>query len=219
MEVYNCFFRAELAEFELLWAARDDALGALFGRSGTRRLQDDHVVIQVEAAAFEQCVIELDAIRHEDPYEQSHARQIGHLLLALDLIARHGRRYGTTRTERRLAAPPVVAAVLEAFDTDLARHWTLAALSNEVYVGSFHLAHEFKRWMGVSPMAYLSQLRAKRAAILLAGTDDSIASIGRAVGWPEPAAFSRQFSKAFGVSPREFRRRRAGAPVAEDIPG
>ena len=56
MEVYNCFFRAELAEFELLWAARDDALGALFGRSGTRRLQDDHVVIQVDPAAFEQCV-------------------------------------------------------------------------------------------------------------------------------------------------------------------
>ena len=94
MEVYNCFFRAELAEFELLWAARDDALGALFGRGGTRRLQDDHVVIQVDPAAFEQCIRELDAIRHEDPSERSHARQIGHLLLALDLIARHGRRYG-----------------------------------------------------------------------------------------------------------------------------
>ena len=53
MKVYNCFFRAELAEFELLWAARDDALGALFGRGGTRRLQDDHVVIEVDPAAFE----------------------------------------------------------------------------------------------------------------------------------------------------------------------
>ena len=63
MEVYNCFFRAELAEFELLWAARDDDLVALFGRSGTRRPQDDHVVMQVDRAAFEQCVGELDAIR------------------------------------------------------------------------------------------------------------------------------------------------------------
>ena len=122
MEVYNCFFRAELAEFELLWAARDDALGALFGRSGTKRLPDDHVVIQVDASAFEQCVIELDAIRHEDPSERSHARQIGHLLLALDLIARHGQRYGPAPTERRLATPRVVTAVLDAFDADLARH-------------------------------------------------------------------------------------------------
>jgi len=218
MEVYNCFFRAELGEFELLWAARDDDLVALFGRSGTRRPQDDHVVMEVDPAPFEQCIRELDAIRHEDPSERSHARQIGHLLLALDLIARHGRRYGQAAPERRLATPRVVAAVLDAFDGDLARHWTLADLSTEVYVGSFHLAHEFKRWMGVSPMAYLSHLRAKRAATLLGGTDDSIASIGRAVGWPEPAAFSRQFSKTFGVSPREFRRRRAALHADEAVP-
>jgi len=218
MEVYNCFFRAELSEFELLWAARDDALGALFGGGRARRVEGDHIVIQVEQAAFEQCIGELDAIRHEDPSERSHARQIGHLLLALDLIARHGRRYGPTSGDRRPAIPRVVAAVLNAFDADLARHWTLADLSAEVYVGSFHLAHEFKRWMGVSPMAYLARRRAERAGILLAGTDDPIASIGRAVGWPEPAAFSRQFSKAFGVSPREFRRRRAEAPTFEDVP-
>ena len=218
MEVYNCFFRAELSEFELLWAARDDALGALFGRSGTQRLKDDHVVIQVDRVAFEQCVTELDAIRYEDPSERSHARQIGHLLLALDLIARHGQRYGPAPTERRLATPRVVTAVLDAFDADLARHWTLADLSTEVYVGSFHLAHEFKRSMGISPMAYLARRRAERAGVLLAGTDDSIASIGRAVGWPEPAAFSRQFSKAFGVSPREFRRRRAESPTFDNEP-
>jgi AraC-like DNA-binding protein/quercetin dioxygenase-like cupin family protein len=218
MEVYNCFFRAELSDFELLWAARDDALGALFGGGRIRRLEDDHVVIQVERSAFARCVVELEAIRLEDPSERSHAREIGHLLLALDLIARHGQQYGLSPTDRRLATPRVVAAVLEAFDTDLARHWTLADLSNEVYVGSFHLAHEFKRWMGVSPMAYLARSRAKRAGMLLAGTDDSIASIGRAVGWPDPAAFSRQFSKAFGVSPREFRRRRAESPKIEDVP-
>ena len=113
MEVYNCFFRAELAEFELLWAARDDALVALFGRGGARRLHDDHVVMQVDQPAFDQCVSELDAIRHEDPSERSHARQIGHLLLALDLIARHGRRYGPTPSEQRLATPRVVSAVLD----------------------------------------------------------------------------------------------------------
>ena len=84
-----------------------------------------------------------------------------------------------------------MAAVLEAFDTDLARHWTLAALSNEVYVGSFHLAHEFKRWMGVSPMAYLSQLRAKRAAILL-GRDRRLDRVDRP---------SRRVARARGILP------------------
>jgi len=67
---------------------------------------------------------------------------------------------------------------LDLIDQDLARRWTLADLSHEVFVGSFHLAHEFKRWVGAT------------------------------LGWPEPASFSRHFRKAFGASPREYRRRR-----------
>jgi AraC family L-rhamnose operon transcriptional activator RhaR len=211
VEVYNCFFRSELADFELLWAARDDALVTLFGRGSPSRRGDGdaHVVTQLDPAAFDECIAELDSIRGEDPSERSHAREIGHLLLALDVVARDGRQLVPIPPERRRAMPRVVEAVLGAFDEDLARRWTLAELSNEVFVGSFHLAHEFKRCVGVSPMAYLTQRRAERAGILLAASDESIAAIGRAVGWPEPAAFSRQFSKAYGVSPREFRRRRA----------
>lgn len=110
--------------------------------------------------------------------------------------------------ERRPATPRVVSAALELIEEDLARRWTLAELSREVFVGSFHLAHEFKRWVGIAPMAYANQRRAERAAVLLSGTDDSIGAIGRAVGWPEPASFSRHFRQAFGVSPREYRRRR-----------
>jgi AraC-like DNA-binding protein len=219
VEVYNCFFRSELADFELLWAARDDGLVTLFGRASASRRGDGdgHVVSQLDPAGFDECIAELDSIRNQESGERSHAREIGHLLLALDVVARHGQRLVPTAPARRRAMPRVVEAALGAFDDDLARRWTLGDLSNEVFVGSFHLAHEFKRWVGVSPMAYLAQRRAERAGILLAASDESIAAIGRAVGWPEPPAFSRQFSKAYGVSPREFRRRRAELH-AEDLP-
>ena len=212
--IVNCFVRAELLEFELLWASRDDALIKLFGRAAPQPTHVvDHVLAQLDSDALDACIKELDAIELMDPSERSHANEIGHLLLALDIVARHGHYQLPTPPERRPSMPRVVSAALEAIDGDLARRWTLADLSHEVFVGSFHLAHEFKRWVGVAPMAYLAQRRAERAAVLLAGTDDSAAAIGRAVGWPEPAAFSRRFSKAFGVSPREFRRRRAGRDV------
>ena len=64
-------------------------------------------------------------------------------------------------------------------------------------------------------MHYLAQLRAERACVMLARTDDSVASIGAAVGWPDPAYFSRRFRAIFGMSPREYRhRQRAGGVPA-----
>lgn len=205
MVAYNCFFRSELSEFELLWASRDGALVTLFGRGAAR---PDHVVTQLDPEALSDCIAELDAIKEMEPSDRSHASEIGHLLLALDVITRHGQYQVSVPPARRPATPRIVSAAVDLIEQDPARRWTLAGLSREVFAGSFHLAHEFKRWIGISPIAYASQRRAERAAVLLSGTDDSIGAIGRAVGWPDPASFSRHFHKAFGVSPREYRRRR-----------
>ena len=206
--VYNCFFRAELPEFELLWAARDGALTTLFGRGVTR---PDHVMTHLDPDGVRDFIAELDAIREIEPADRSRAIEIGHLLLALDIITRRGQSPDTLPRATRPAMPRIVSAAVELIDQDPARHWALADLSREVYVGSFHLAHEFKRCVGMSPIAYVNQRRVERAAVLLAGTDDPIGDIGRAVGWPDPASLSRHFHKAFGVSPREYRRRRDGS--------
>ena len=42
-------------------------------------------------------------------------------------------------------------------------------------------------------MAYLSQLRAKHAAVLLLHSDEPVTSIGRVVGWPDQSGFARRF--------------------------
>ena len=66
------------------------------------------------------------------------------------------------------------------------------------------------RCLGVPPIHYLSLLRAERAAVMLVRTDDSVAFIGAAVGWPDPAYFSRRFRAVYGVSPRDYRHRHRG---------
>ena len=107
--------------------------------------------------------------------------------------------------------PSSVATALALIEDDVAFPWTLAELSRLTYVGPTHLARSFARSLGMPPMHYLTQIRAERAAVMLTRTDDTVASIGAAVGWPDPAYFSRRFRAVFGMSPRDFRhRQRAG---------
>ncbi len=214
--VHNCFIRAELPDFELLWASRDDALSTLFGRRrGARRSPGgDVVIIQLDTATALECVAELEAIESPGASMPSRAKEIGHLLLALDRITRHGTLVSRTRPAPRPSVPNAVSIALEAIELDLTKHWTLDALSREVFVSSFYLAHEFTRWIGVAPQAYANRLRAERAAQLLVSTDDAIAAVGAAVGWPEPAAFARHFRRAFATSPRAYRKRTRMPPGA-----
>ncbi|MGH7145057.1 MAG: helix-turn-helix domain-containing protein, partial [Planctomycetota bacterium] len=74
-----------------------------------------------------------------------------------------------------------------------------------------HFCRVFKNATGLSPMAYLTQLRLDRASALLTDTDKPIIDVGLACGFQDPGYFARVFKKAFSKSPREFRRRGAQA--------
>jgi AraC family L-rhamnose operon transcriptional activator RhaR len=57
------------------------------------------------------------------------------------------------------------------------------------------------------PMAYLAQLRAEHAAVLLLHSDEPITSIGRRVGWPDQSNFARRFKAHYGLSATAYRKR------------
>ncbi len=206
MRVLNCFFRAELDELELSWAFRDTALRRLFYPSGPAvpRGERPVVVRQLDERELGRMLDALESIRALPPERRTHAAELGHLLVALDCLAA-----GATTGPARLADRPVtsqlVAQACELLEQDLTYQWTLADLSARLYVGPFHLARQFVRCVGMPPMRYLARWRAQRAAGLLVSTDQSVAAIGTAVGWPDPSQFSRRFRAEFGVSPRAYR--------------
>src|SRR4051812_1217238 len=68
------------------------------------------------------------------------------------------------------------------------------------------LQRVFAEMGGGSFRATLSAVRMGRARRLLADTDMPIGDIGRLVGYPMPAQFSKAFRHRHGMSPREYRK-------------
>ncbi|WP_375489542.1 helix-turn-helix transcriptional regulator, partial [uncultured Mycobacterium sp.] len=65
----------------------------------------------------------------------------------------------------------------------IAEPWTLQALAEEIHLSRSQLVRAFDATVGMSPMAYLRQMRVERMARVLVSTDLSIAEAARLVGW------------------------------------
>lgn len=206
MRVYNCLFRAELIDAELMWARRDRLLGPLFEPARASAPGSGSTFVELTEPAVRKLVQTLEPIRAGEA--TSRPAQLARLLLALEIFAEAAR---PARGVEAQESSPLVADAMELLARDLAHPWSLDELSSRMFVGRFHLARTFARCVGQPPMHYLARLRAERAAALLASTDLPVAVIGSEVGWPDPAYFSRRFRAAFGVSPRDYRRHRSNA--------
>lgn len=62
----------------------------------------------------------------------------------------------------------------------------------------------FKKYLGVNPTEYMSNLRLQRARMLLSETNMSVTEIALACGYGSSSNFSKSFRKKFGVSPNRF---------------
>jgi AraC family L-rhamnose operon transcriptional activator RhaR len=201
--VYNCFVRVEAARFDISWAQRDPRLSFLFApAAGTPR---QAITMDLDEQALVECHAHLEAIRLRPLDDRSEAHDLGHLLLALDVLARRLGPDDVGQGVASPAAPTVVRAAIRLLDEDLRRHWTLDELAGELCVGVFYLVRLFKQWVGLPPIAYANQRRAERAAVLLTSTDEPIAAIGAEVGWPDASHFARRFRQVHGSGPRAYR--------------
>jgi AraC-like DNA-binding protein len=86
--------------------------------------------------------------------------------------------------------------------------WSVDAMARSAGMSRTSFTTRFRAAVGEPPMAYLTELRLRRAAGYLSTTTKSVREIAHLTGYANEASFSKAFSRRFGYPPGEFRRDR-----------
>jgi AraC family transcriptional regulator len=128
-------------------------------------------------------------------------------ILATRLLAAH---IGVPTTVEPIMgglSPHALRRAIERLRSDSDADVSLAALASDAGLSRFHFCRAFKESTGLSPHAWLRQLRLEQAMNMLRGTDASIDSIARSLGYTSQTAFAAAFKKLTGETPSDWRRR------------
>lgn len=103
-------------------------------------------------------------------------------------------------------APKALAMSKQLLEADGTQNVTLTELASLCGLSPFHFCRAFKAATGLPPHRYQIVARMERARDLLLNTRLTIAEAGAAVGYDDPAYFSRLFARETGTSPSNWRR-------------
>lgn len=119
----------------------------------------------------------------------------------------------------RLCAPARrLDALWSHVDARLDHPWRLAELAARVGLSCEQLRAVCVAERGEPPLRHLSRRRLQRAATLLQATGDTIATIGRRVGYTDAFAFSTAFTRWAGCPPSAYRERAlTGSPDRPNV--
>jgi len=123
-----------------------------------------------------------------------------------DAVGRIAGRRSSCVDVARAAMRQEVFAALTLLRSEPDRPWRIESLAREIALSPSQLTRLFRAQVGVSPGAFLQQVRADRMAELLAATDMTVGEAGAAVGWADPAIASRSFKRRYGIVPRDYAR-------------
>ena len=100
---------------------------------------------------------------------------------------------------------PALAKALTDLHQDPSKQWTVDSLAKQVGLSRTRLAERFRDFLGMSPIAYLTEWRMMLASDALRSTQKSVADVALDVGYSSEAAFNRAFKRRFDLPPAQFR--------------
>jgi AraC-like DNA-binding protein len=115
-------------------------------------------------------------------------------------------RYGASRIVRSEAdCPKAVNRAVEFLQARACDHVSLEDASEASGVGLFHLIRLFQKHLGLTPYAYLTQVRiAKSRQLLRLG--EPVAQVALDVGFADQAHFTKRFKQLTGTTPAFYAR-------------
>ncbi|ORV56572.1 hypothetical protein AWC05_10200 [Mycobacterium florentinum] len=109
-------------------------------------------------------------------------------------------------------APPAVRAALDVIEAEADQPLTVSVLAERSYVSVRTLQQAFRDHLGITPMAYLREVRLGRAHQMLLESDPArvtVASVAYRWGFTNLGRFATAHSARYGESPSETLRRSA----------
>lgn len=124
--------------------------------------------------------------------------------LLTELLGKLVRRHGTERITESFNAAAAVAAVQQRLADDPLADYSLDDLAAQCGLSKFHFLRSFKRAYGLSPYAYLMQIRLELGLERLR-RGDSVTRAGQEAGFYDQAHFTRHFRRKYGATPGAVR--------------
>lgn len=147
--------------------------------------------------------------------EEEALTSIHRAIISLNQVSLLNHRVNGVKTTANETILPMIEYIHENYQTEL----NLDKLADFMHLNKTYLCQLFKKEVGMTYIAYLTEYRVEQAKKLLRETSDSLAEISELIGYADPAYFSRIFKKYEGISPNQYRQTYKGDYVGATFYG
>lgn len=102
--------------------------------------------------------------------------------------------------------PASLLHAIKFMEENLSKKIRLADCAQAASMSRYHFCRKFKKYLGMSPIKFLTLVRLNKAKIILTNEDLNITEVAEQVGFNDIGVFSAQFKKYTGLTPTQFRR-------------
>ncbi|WP_319476801.1 AraC family transcriptional regulator [Marispirochaeta aestuarii] len=92
---------------------------------------------------------------------------------------------------------------------------SLSIIADNLHVSTSYLSELLKRSLGMSYIQYINKLRIEKSLELLQNSDLTIKKISKMIGYDTEHSFIRNFKRAFGRTPADYRNRTKNISIKE----